>query len=438
MKQMQATVETLSNLERRMTVAVPLKPLEEEINQRLVKLSKTAKLQGFRPGKVPLNLVQKNYGAQVRDEVFSNAVETSFSDAVEQNKLRVAGYPNIEHKPFVEAAESLEYIATFEVFPEVEIGDLSGVAIQRSKVSVTEKEVDKTLDVLRKQRATFDPVKRAAKKGDRVNVAFRAEIDGQEVESTNGHGIDLILGEDGRIAEFDDNIIGAKAGAVQKFDITYGEDNPSPQLAGKTVSYEVTVNSVSQIKLPEVDAEFAKHLGIDDGDVEKMRADIKESLEQEVSKRVKSTLKEQVFQALLGAVTVDLPKALVSMEIGRLMQAVQADLQRRGTDMSTVQLQPGMFEEQAKRNVGLRVILGELINKNSLQANADQVREMVNEFSKSFEHPEEVVRWYYADPARLDEPFSLATEENVVAWVLERAKVTDKKVAFDELMGNKA
>ncbi len=435
---MQATVETLSNLERRMTVAVPLKPLEEEINQRLVKLSKTAKLQGFRPGKVPLNLVQKNYGAQVRDEVFSNAVETSFSDAVEQNKLRVAGYPNIEHKPFVEAAESLEYIATFEVFPEVEIGDLSGVAIQRSKVSVTEKEVDKTLDVLRKQRATFDPVKRAAKKGDRVNVAFRAEIDGQEVESTNGHGIDLILGEDGRIAEFDDNIIGAKAGAVQKFDITYGEDNPSPQLAGKTVSYEVTVNSVSQIKLPEVDAEFAKHLGIDDGDVEKMRADIKESLEQEVSKRVKSTLKEQVFQALLGAVTVDLPKALVSMEIGRLMQAVQADLQRRGTDMSTVQLQPGMFEEQAKRNVGLRVILGELINKNSLQANADQVREMVNEFSKSFEHPEEVVRWYYADPARLDEPFSLATEENVVAWVLERAKVTDKKVAFDELMGNKA
>lgn len=435
---MQATVETLSNLERRMTIAVPLKPLEEEINQRLVKLSKTAKLQGFRPGKVPLNLVQKNYGAQVRDEVFSKAVETSFSDAVEQNKLRVAGYPNIEHKPFVEAAESLEYIATFEVFPEVEVGDLSGVAIQRSKVSVTAKEVDKTLDVLRKQRATFDPVKRAAKKGDRVNVAFRATIDGQEVESTNGNGIDLVLGEDGRIAEFDDNIIGAKAGATQKFDITYGEDNPSPQLAGKTVSYEVTVNSVSQMKLPEVDAEFAKHLGIDDGDVEKMRADIKESLEQEVSKRVKSTLKEQVFQALLGAVTVDLPKSLISMEIGRLMQAVQADLQRRGTDMSTVQLQPGMFEDQAKRNVGLRVILGELINKNSLQANADQVREMVNEFSKSFEHPEEVVRWYYADPARLDEPFSLATEENVVAWVLERAKVTDKKVAFDELMGNKA
>lgn len=435
---MQATVETLSNLERRMTVAVPLKPLEEEINQRLAKLAKTAKLQGFRPGKVPMNLVQKNYGPQVRDEVFSKAVETSFSDAVDQNKLRVAGYPNIEHKPFVEASASLEYVATFEVFPEVEVGDLSGVAIDRSTVVVTDKEVDQTLEVLRKQRATFEPVKRAAKKGDRVNVAFRAEIDGQEVESTNGQGIDLVLGEDGRIAEFDDNLIGAKTGSTKKFDITYAEDNPTPQLAGKTISYEVTVNTVSQIKLPEVDAEFAKHLGVEDGNVEKMRADIKESLEQEVAKRVRAALKEQVFQALLGAVTIDLPKSLITMEIGRLMQSVQADLQRRGTDMSNVQLQPAMFEDQAKRNVGLRVILGELINKNELQANADQVRAMVNEFSVSFEQPEEVVRWYYADPARLDEPFSLATEENVVAWVVERAKVTDKKVTFDELMGTKA
>lgn len=435
---MQATVETLSTLERRMTVTVPLKPLEEEIAQRLNSMAKTAKMQGFRPGKVPMSLVQKNYGPQVRDEVFSKAVETSFSDAVEQNKLRVAGYPNIEHKPFVGAAEHLEYVATFEIFPEIEVSDLSGVAIERPTVAVSDNEVEKTLEILRKQRATYESVKRAAKKGDRVNVEFRAAIDGQEVESTNGQGIDLILGEDGRVAEFDDNLIGAKAEATKKFDITYAEDNPSPQLAGKTVSYEVKVNGVAQIKLPEVGAEFAKSLGIEDGDVEKMRADIKESLEQEVSKRVRAALKEQVFQALLGAVTAELPKSLIGMEISRLGQAVQADLQRRGTDMSKVQLQPGMFEEQAKRNVGLRVILGELINKNSLQANADQVRAMVNEFSKSFEDPEEVVRWYYADPSRLDEPFSLATEENVVAWVMERAKVADKAVAFDELMGNRA
>ena len=435
---MQATVETLSTLERRMTVTVPLKPLEEEVSQRLASMARTARLPGFRPGKVPMSMVHKNYGPQVRDEVFSKAVESSFSDAVDQNKLRVAGYPNIEHKPFVEAAEHFEYVATFEVFPEVEVGDLSGVAVERPKVAVTDKDVEKTLDVLRKQRASYEPVKRAAKKGDRVNVAFRAEIDGQEVESTNGQGIDLVLGEDGRIADFDDNIIGAKAEATKKFDITYAEDNPSPQLAGKTVSYEVTVNDVAQIKLPEVDAEFPKLLGVEDGDVEKMRADIKESLEQEVTKRVRAAVKDQVFQALLGAVTAELPKALVTMEIGRLMQAVQADLERRGTDVSQVQLQPAMFDDQARRNVGLRVILGELINKNELQAKPEQVRAMVEEFSKSFEHPDDVVRWYYADPSRLDEPFGMATEENVVAWVLERAKVSDKKVAFEDLMGKKA
>jgi trigger factor len=435
---MQATVETLGTLERRMTVTVPVKPLEQEVGQRLARMARTAKLAGFRPGKVPMTLVQKNYGPQVRDEVFSSAVEASFSDAVEQNKLRVAGYPNIEHKPFNDADENFEFVATFEVFPEVVIGDLSAVAIERPVVIVTDKDVEKTVEVLRKQRATYEPVKRAAKKGDKVNVTFRAEINGVEVESTNGQGIDLVLGEDGRIVDFDDNLVGAKSGTTKKFDITYGEDNPSPQLAGKTVSYEVAVNSVAQMKLPEVDAEFARLLGVEDGDIGQMRADIKESLEQEVAKRVRAAVKDQVFQALLGVVTTELPRALIGMEIGRLIDAVRSDLERRGADLSQVNVEPSMFDEQARRNVGLRVILGEMINQNELHATADQVRAMVNEFAKSFEHPDEVVRWYYADTQRLDEPMGLATEENVVAWVLERVRVADKKMAFDELMGSKA
>jgi trigger factor len=435
---MQATVETISNLERRMTVAVPMKPIEDEVGQRLARLARTVKMAGFRPGKVPMRLVEQNYGQQVRDEVFSGAMERSFSEAVSENKLRVAGNPSIEAKPLEGNAEHFEYVATFEVFPEVTIGNLSGAVIERPKLEVGDQEVDKTVGVLLKQRATFEPVKRASKKGDKVNVVFRAEIDGNEVESTNGQGIDLVLGEDGRVAEFDDNLIGAKAGATKKFDITYAEDNPSPQLAGKTISYEVTVNSVAQIKLPEVDAEFAKALGVESGDVEKLRADIKESLEQEVSKRVRSLLKDQVFRALLGAVTVELPRALLDIEIDRLMQAVRADLERRGADMSQVSLEPGMFDEQARRNVGLRLILAELVNKNELHAKPEQVRAMVDEFAKSFEQPDEVVRWYYADPQRLDEPLGLATEENVVAWVLGCAKVTDKPMTFDELMGNKA
>ena len=424
---MQATVETLSNLERRMTVSVPMKPIEEEVGQRLGRLARTVKMSGFRPGKVPMNLVQKNYGPQVFNEVISSTVERTFSEAVTENKLRVAGYPNIEQKPSADTPDNFEYVATFEVFPEVAIGDLSAVTIERPVIEVSKADIDRTIEVLQKQRATYEPVKRAAKKGDKVSVAFRAEIDGQEVESTNGNNIDLVLGEDGRIAEFDDNIIGAKGGVTKKFEITYAEDNPSPQLAGKTVAYEVTVNEVAQIKLPELDAEFAKSLGVENGDVEKMRADIQESLQQEVSKRVRAKLKENV--------SIELPRALIGMEVNRLMQATGADLQRRGMDMSQVNLEPGMFEEQAKRNVQLRLILAELVNKNELHATPEQIRAMVDEFAKSFEQPEEVVRWYYADPQRLDEPMGLATEENVVNWVMERAKATDKAVTFDELMG---
>jgi len=433
---MQATVETLSNLERRMTVSVPMKPIEEEVGQRLGRLARTVKMAGFRPGKVPMSLVQKNYGPQVFDEVISSTVERSFTEAVTENKLRVAGYPNIEQKPSAETEGKFEFVATFEVFPEVVIGELSAVSIERPSITVGDADIDRTIEVLQKQRATYEPVKRASKKGDKISVTFRAEIDGQEVESTNGNAIDLILGEDGRIAEFDDNLIGAKAGAAKKFDITYAEDNPSPQLAGKTVSYEVTVNTVAQMKLPELDAEFAKSLGIENGDVEKMRADIQDSLQQEVTKRVRAKLKEQVFKALLEAVNLELPRALIGMEINRLMQGARANLQQRGMDPAQVNLEPGMFEEQAKRNVHLRLILAELVNKNELHATPEQIRAMVDEFAKSFEQPEEVVRWYYSDPQRLDEPMGLATEENVVNWVLERSKVTDKAVSFDELMGN--
>lgn len=432
---MQATVETLSNLERRMTVSVPMKPIEEEVGQRLGRLARTVKMSGFRPGKVPMSLVQKNYGPQVFDEVISSTVERSFTEAVTENKLRVAGFPNIEQKSNVDTPDNFEFIATFEVFPEVEVGDLSGVAIERPAITVGDADIDRTIEVLQKQRATYEPVKRAAKKGDQVSVAFRAEIDGQEVESTNGNSIDLVLGEDGRIADFDDNIIGAKAGSTKKFDITYAEDNPSPQLAGKTVSYEVTVNTVSQMKLPELDAEFAKSLGIESGEIDKMRADIQDSLQQEVTKRVRAKLKEQVFAALVTAVSLELPRALLAMEANRLMQSARSGLQQRGMDPSQVNLEPAMFEDQAKRNVHLRLILAELVNKNELHASPEQIRAMVDEFAKSFEQPDEVVRWYYADPQRLDEPMGLATEENVVNWVLERAKVTDKAVTFDELMG---
>jgi trigger factor len=433
---MSAIVETISNLERRMTVTVPMKPIEDEVNQRINHMARTAKMSGFRPGKVPLKLVEQQYGAQVRDEILSKAVERTFTDAVEENKLRVAGFPNIEHKPFAEAADQFEYVATFEVFPEIKVGDLSKTKIERPVLEVGKADVKKTIDVLVKQRAVYEPVKRAAKKGDKVNLSFKALIDGQEVESTGQQNIDLVLGEGGRVAEFDDNLAGGKAGSSKTFEIAYPADHKPEQLAGKTVSYEVTFNDVQQAKLPEVDAEFARSLGVDDGDVEKMRAEIKESLEQEVAKRIRAKLKEQAFKALVDTVNVELPNALLEMEINRLMQMTRQNLQQRGVDLGNVSLERSMFEEQARQTASLRLILSEVVSKNELQADAEQIRAMVDQFAQSFEDPEEVVRWYYADPKRLDEPMALATEENVVSWMLQSAKVTDKKVKFDDLMGN--
>ena len=431
---MAASVETISNLERRMTVTVPLAPLEGQIKQRLMQVARTAKFSGFRPGKAPLGLINQHYGSQVRDEVYSKAVETSFGDAVEENKLRVAGFPNIEHKPFADAATELEYVATFEVFPEVKLGDLSKLKLEKPTLDVTEADVEKTIEVLVKQRTSYEPVKRAAKKEDRVNISLKASIDGQQVEDTAGQGMDLVLGEPGRIPVFDEALIGGKVGETKPFDITYPKDYNQAQLAGKKVSYEVTFNSVSQPVLPKVDADFAKSLGVEDGNIKTMRAEIKLSLEQEVEKRVKARVKEGVFQALIAESKLDVPKVLVEAETNRMMQMTAQNLQQRGMPAKDIQLSPEMFTEQATRSTTLRLILSEIVNSNNLQANADQVRAVVDTFANSYEKPEDLVKWYYADVQRLDEPAALATEENVVNWVLEKAKVTVKTIKFDELM----
>ncbi|MFQ6404521.1 trigger factor [Methylophilus sp. 'Pure River'] len=428
------SVETVSNLERRMTIKVPLAPLEGQIRQRLQQISRTAKFSGFRPGKAPIGLVNQHYGDQVRDEVYSKAVETSFGDAVEQNKLRVAGFPNIEHLPFKDAAEEFEYIATFEIFPEVAVGDLSKVKIERPALELSDADVEKTLDVLVKQRVSYEPVKRASKKADRINITLTASIDGQQVESTGDRGIDLVIGEPGRVKEFDDALIGGKAGTEKSFDITYPADHNPAQLAGKTVTYDVKFVSVSQPVYPEIDAEFAKNLGVEDGNLDTMKSEIKQSLEQEVDKRIKARVKESVFQALVDETSFELPKAIVSAETNRLMQVAAQNLRQRGVDPTQVPMEPSVFETQAQRNAKLRLVLTELVNSNNLQATADQVRAMVDSFAQSFEKPDELVSWYYADVKRLDEPAALATEENVVAWVLDKAKVTNKKIKFDELM----
>lgn len=431
---MAASVETISSIERRMTIKVPLAPLESQIKQRLTEISRTAKFSGFRPGKAPLGLVNQHYGDQVRDEIYSKAVETSFGEAVEENKLRVAGYPNIEHKPFAEAATELEYTATFEVMPEIVVGDVAKIEIEKPTLKVAKADIDKTIDVLVKQRVSYEPVKRASKKEDRINIDLTASIDGEQVESTNNNGMDIVLGEVGRIEAFDKKLTGGKAGETKEFQIKYPKDHNPAHLADKKVDYVVTYNSVSAPKYPAVDEAFAKELGVADGDVDKMREEIKKSLEQEVEKRIKSRVKEQAFQGLVDVTDLEVPKNLVGMEINRMMEMTAKNIEQRGMDPKNIQLQPEMFEEQAKRSTTLRLILTELVNGEKLQADADQIKATVEEFAQNYEQPEQMVDWYYADVKRLDEPSALATEENVVAWVVSKAKVKETKIKFDELM----
>ena len=431
---MATAVETLSNLERRITVKVPVEPLQQEMSSRFQRLTRTAKVPGFRPGKAPLKMIEQQYGPQVKEEVFAEAIETSFGQAIEENKLRVVGMPNIQHKPLNQVKEDFEYTATFEVFPEVTLGDFKAISIDKPEAQITDKDVNKTIDVLLKQRAQFIESKEASAKGDRLTLTLTSFINDKQVETTGDKPIQIILGDDSRFAIFDDHLVGEKAGESKTFEVNYPETHNPKELAGKTVQYNVNFILVAKPKLPEVNSQFAQSLGVLDGNVDQMRDEIKQSLEQELDKRVKIKLKEQVFTQLLEVCNADLPKALINLEINRMAQSTYANLKQRGADLKQFKLEPSMFEDQAKKTCKLRLILAEIVDKNNLRASADQIKAMVNEFALNFDDTEEAVQWFYAEPSRLEEPTALATEVNVVEWFITQCKVQNKKTTFDELM----
>ena len=435
---MATAVETLSNLERRITVKVPVEPLQKEMSSRFQRLTRTAKVPGFRPGKAPLKMIEQQYGPQVKEEVFAEAIESSFGQAIQENKLRVAGMPNIQHKPLNQVHDDFEYTATFEVFPEVTLADFKAASIEKPETQITDKDVNKTIDVLLKQRAQFIESKEGAAKGDRLTLTLSSFINDKQVETTGDKPIQIILGDDSRFAIFDDHLVGGKAGESKTFDVNYPETNNPKELAGKKVQYNVNFILIAKPKLPEVNAQFAQSLGVADGNVDKMREEIKQSLEQELDKRVKIKLKEQVFTQLIDSCKADLPKALINVEINRMAQSTYANLKQRGADLKQFKLEPSMFEEQAKKTCKLRLILAEIVDKNNLRASPDQIKAMVNEFALNFDDTDEAVKWFYAEPSRLEEPTALATETNVVEWFMKQCKVQNKKTTFDELMSGPA
>ena len=433
---METTTGNTSQLERTLNLAVSLAGMEAEVDGRLKRLARTVKMDGFRPGKVPMKMVAQQYSGQVRQEVLGDTVQKNFAEAVRAQNLKVAGYPRIEAKPAEGESKDLEFTATFEVYPDVVVGDISAVKIERPQVVVGDAEVDKTLEILRKQRVTYEPADRAAASGDQVSIDYHGTLNGEVFQGGQANDYRLVLGEGRTLKDFEDPIIGMKAGESKTFELTFPEDYHAKELAGKTVSFEVTLNQVAGPKLPEVDADFAKSLGVADGNLETMRGEIKSNLERELKKRITARVKESVMQALLDTTTFELPKALVEMEIDRLRESAGEDMRARGMNVGDISFPAHLFEDQARRRVSLGLILAEVVKANQLQAKAEQVRELVNEFAESYEQPEQVVAWYYSEPNRLAEVEALVMEDNVVKWALEQAKVADVTSAFDELMGN--
>jgi len=434
---MQTTLETLGQLERRLHVALPKAQIEEEIQKRLAQLAKTAKVPGFRPGKVPLKMVAQQYGPKVRSDVISDTVQASLTDALRTQNIRVAGFPRIEPRQDV-AEDEFGFSAVFEVYPEIKLGDFSTVKISRPQVEVTPADVDRTIDILRKQRARYEPANRPAKQGDRAIVDFTGAIDGVEFSGGQARDFTITLGEGKMLPAFDAALAGMSAGDTKSFELTFPADYHGKEVAGRTASFTLTLKSLSEPQLPAVDAEFAKNFGIASGSVDELRAEITANLAVELKRKIEGVLKEQVMRALLQTSQLVVPKSLVELEAQNLRDRTEAELKNRGVKTEEMDLTPEAFRPQAEERVSFSLVLNELVRTQQLQARPEQIRALVEEAAQSFEQPEAVLRWHYEQPDRLNEYEVRAVERNVIDWALQRAQVEDQPTPFSALMESAA
>ena len=433
---MPVTVETLDKLERRITLTLPAATIQREVESRLRKLARTVKAAGFRPGKVPMSVVTQRYGYSVHYEVMNDKVGQAFSDAATEAKLRVAGAPRIAEKEGAPEGE-LAFDATFEVYPEVKLGDLGLAEIERVTTEVTEAAIDRTLDILRKQRRTFAlrPQAEAAAEGDRATIDFEGKIDGVPFEGGKAEAFQFILGEGQMLEAFEAAVRGMKAGESKTFPLQFPADYQGKDVAGKEADFMVTLKKIESQHLPDVNEALAKALGIKDGTVEALRADIKRNLDREVKFRVLSRNKAAVMDALVKSAELDVPAALVNSESERMVEAARADLKQRGVkDADKAPIPAEVFKEQAERRVRLGLVVAELVRSNGLQAKPEQLQAHIEEMAQSYEKPADVVRWYLSDRQRMSEVEAVVIENNVTTYVLAQAKVSDKLVPFDELM----
>ncbi|GGE50699.1 trigger factor [Halopseudomonas oceani] len=426
---MQVSVETTSGLERRMTVGIPADRIENEVNKRLQQTAKRARVDGFRPGKVPMSVIRKRFGASAHQEVIGEVIQSSFYEAVMQEKLNPAGAPSVEPKS-MEAGKDFEYIATFEVYPEVTLAGFETISVERPESEVTDADVDTMLETLRKQNTRFEAVERAAENGDQVTIDFVGKIDGEVFQGGTANGTNLVLGSGRMIPGFEEGLVGAKAGDSLTLNVTFPEDYQNLDLAGKAAEFETTVQAVAAPALPELNDEFFAQFGVNEGGLEGFRAEVRKNMERELRQAIKTKVKGQVMDGLLNTNTVEVPKALISTEIDRLRE--QAVQQFGGANIQASQLPAELFEEQAKRRVSLGLIVAEVVKQNDIKPDNDRVRAMVEELASAYQEPEQVINWYYQNEQQLGEIQSVVLEEQVVDTVLQKAQVTDKKVAYEE------
>ena len=434
---MSVTVETLEKLERKITLTLPVGVIQSEVDARLKRMARTVKMDGFRPGKVPMTVVVQRYGYSVHYEVMNDKVGEAFANAANEAKLRVAGQPRISEKEGAPEGE-LTFDAIFEVFPDVKIADLSTAEIDRLTAQVDDAAIDKTLDILRKQRRTFTQRAHdaAAQEGDRVTVDFEGKIDGETFQGGKAEDFQFLVGDGQMLKEFEDAVRGMKSGESKTFPLAFPADYQGKEVAGKAADFMVTVKKIEAAHLPEVNEALAKSLGIADATVEGLRADIRSNLQREVKVRLQSRNKQAVMDALVAKAELDLPNSSVQSEVDRMIEGARADLKQRGIkDADKAPIPDDVFRPQAERRVRLGLVVAELVRGNELQAKPEQIKAHIDELAASYEKPVEVVRWYYGDNRRLAEVEAIVIENNVTEFVLAKAKVNEKSVSFDELMG---
>ena len=423
---MQVSVETTEGLERKMTVELPKDEINQEIGKRLQDLVKKVKINGFRPGKVPLSVVKKRYGGSVRQEVMSDQIQNSYYQALQQEKLKAAGYPKID----VSEDNEFAYTAVFEVYPTVKPADMKGAEIEKQTASVSDVDVDNMVNKLRERSASWNAVEREAADGDQVDVDFKGTIEGETFEGGEGSGMKVKLGSKQMIAGFEDGLIGKSAGNSMTLDLTFPEDYHAKDLAGKPVQFEITLNAVEEVELPEVDEAFMKSLGVESNDIDAFKIEIRQNLERELEQKLSEKIKNQVMDLLVEKNPIDLPSGLVEMEIDALITQTKSMSQMSGD----IELPREIFKEQASRRVVIGLVLSEIVNDNDITVDQDAVQAKIASFAESYENPQQMIDYYNENEEQRRNVETLVLEEQVVDWAMGQANITEKAVDFDSVV----